>query len=122
MAASCMQGVAIGGLNEDCQPEPVHADAKEQVAALIYTTGTTGQPKGVMLTHRNLLFIAATSSQVRGLQANDRTYCVLPITHVFGLASVALATLYAGAALYLRSAERRVGKECVGTCRSCGAA
>src|SRR3546814_21187495 len=37
MAASCMQGVAIGGLNEDCQPEPVHADAKEQVAALIYT-------------------------------------------------------------------------------------
>src|SRR3546814_6366662 len=49
MAASCMQGVAIGGLNEDCQPEPVHADAKEQVAALIYTTGTTGQPKGVML-------------------------------------------------------------------------
>src|SRR5690606_15720358 len=93
--------VALGPLNEACQPEPVQADGKDQVAALIYTTGTTGQPKGVMLTHRNLLFIAATSGRVRGLQASDRAYCVLPITHVFGLASVALGTLYAGASLYL---------------------
>jgi acyl-CoA synthetase (AMP-forming)/AMP-acid ligase II len=101
MTAPCLRGVAMGGLNEDCQVEQVYADANDQVAALIYTTGTTGAPKGVMLTHRNLLFIAATSSQVRGLNATDRAYGVLPITHVFGLASVALGTLYAGAALYL---------------------
>ncbi|NVI81547.1 class I adenylate-forming enzyme family protein [Janthinobacterium sp. BJB401] len=73
----------------------------EQVAALIYTTGTTGQSKGVMLTHRNLLFIAAVSSTLRGLTRTDRAYGVLPISHVYGLASVALGTLYAGAALYL---------------------
>lgn len=96
-----LDGLAMGSLNSDCRPEPVFDESKDQVAALIYTTGTTGQPKGVMLTHRNLLFIAAISSKVRGLMTTDRAYGVLPITHVFGLASVALGTLYAGAALYL---------------------
>ncbi|MYM86306.1 AMP-binding protein [Rugamonas sp. FT82W] len=91
----------VGALNTDCVPEPVHADPAQQVAALIYTTGTTGQPKGVMLTHRNLLFIAAVSSTLRGLTPTDRAYGVLPITHVYGLASVMLGTLYAGACLYL---------------------
>src|SRR5471032_1243643 len=91
----------IGALNPDCTPEPVHAHSAQQVAALIYTTGTTGQPKGVMLTHRNLLFIAAVSSTLRGLTRSDRAYGVLPISHVYGLASVTLGTLYAGASLYL---------------------
>src|SRR5690606_1024823 len=60
----------------------------------------------VMLTHRNLLFIAATSSGVRGMTATDRAYGVLPITHVFGLASMLMATLYAGASLYLAARYR----------------
>ena len=54
-----------------------------------------------MLTHRNLLFIAAVSSTLRGLTPHDRAYGVLPISHVYGLASVMLGTLYAGACLYL---------------------
>ncbi len=91
----------VGPLNEDCAPEPVHAEGAQQVAALLYTTGTTGNPKGAMLTHRNLLFIAAVSSTLRGLTPEDRAYGVLPITHVYGLTSVMLGTLYAGACLYL---------------------
>ena len=91
----------IGALNAGSAPEPSHAASERQVAALIYTTGTTGNPKGVMLTHRNLLFIAAISSTLRGLTPDDRAYGVLPITHVYGLASVMLGTLYAGACLYL---------------------
>jgi acyl-CoA synthetase (AMP-forming)/AMP-acid ligase II len=91
----------VGPLNADCVPEPVDAAPEQQVAALLYTTGTTGQPKGVMLTHRNLLFIAAVSSTLRGLTPADRAYGVLPITHVYGLTSVMLGTLYAGACLYL---------------------
>jgi long-chain acyl-CoA synthetase len=89
-----------GPLNEACTPEPVDP-GNQQVAALIYTTGTTGHPKGVMLTHRNLLFIAAVSSTLRGLAPQDRACGVLPISHVYGLASVMLGTLYAGACLYL---------------------
>lgn len=91
----------VGQLNAACVPEPVRADGAAQTAALLYTTGTTGQPKGVMLSHRSLLFIAAVSSRLRGLQARDRAWGVLPISHVYGLASVMLGTLYAGACLYL---------------------
>jgi acyl-CoA synthetase (AMP-forming)/AMP-acid ligase II len=95
-----MAGLSAGPLNQQCSAEPVEP-GNGQVAALIYTTGTTGQPKGVMLTHRNLLFIAAVSSTLRGLAPQDRAYGVLPISHVYGLASVMLGTLYAGACLYL---------------------
>ncbi len=93
--------LAIGPLNEACAPEPVETDGARQVAALVYTTGTTGHPKGVMLTHRNLLFIAETSSRLRQLTAADHVYGVLPISHVYGLASVMLGTLYAGATLHV---------------------
>lgn len=91
----------IGALKAGGARETPYARPERQVAALIYTTGTTGNPKGVMLSHRNLLFIAAISSTLRGLTPHDRAYGVLPITHVYGLASVMLGTLYAGACLYL---------------------
>ncbi|MEO7497210.1 MAG: AMP-binding protein [Massilia sp.] len=89
-----------GPLDTSCAPEPVVAGNK-QVAALVYTTGTTGAPKGVMLSHRNLLYIAAVSSRLRGLVTSDRACGVLPISHVYGLASVMLGTLYSGACLHL---------------------
>jgi long-chain acyl-CoA synthetase len=98
--AQTVGALMAGPLNDACAPEPVDT-GNEQVAALIYTTGTTGNPKGVMLTHRNLLFIAAVSSTLRGLTPQDRAYGVLPISHVYGLASVMLGTLYAGACLYM---------------------
>jgi long-chain acyl-CoA synthetase len=94
------EGILVGPLNTACLPEPVVAD-NAQVAALVYTTGTTGRPKGVMLTHRNLLFIAAVSSRLRGLAPSDRASGVLPISHVYGLASVMLGTLHSGACLHL---------------------
>ena len=75
--------------------DPFYAD----VFTLIYTTGTTGAPKGVMLTHRNVLYVAAVSGALRGLRDDDRIYLVLPVSHIFGLSAVFLAALYAGAEL-----------------------
>ncbi|WP_255219107.1 class I adenylate-forming enzyme family protein [Paraburkholderia kururiensis] len=86
---------------ESALAEPVETQADRQCATLIYTTGTTGTPKGVMLSHRNLLFIAAVSSTLRRVNADDVVYAVLPISHVYGLASVCLGSLYAGATLRL---------------------
>ena len=95
--------IGIGALNENVEPEPVENDSADQVAALIYTSGTTGLPKGVMLTHRNLLFMAAGSAKIRSLSPDDRFYGVLPMSHTVGLSVVLLGTLLNGATLYLSS-------------------
>ncbi|ABC36619.1 AMP-binding enzyme family protein [Burkholderia thailandensis E264] len=88
-------------LDARARAEPVEADGARQCAALVYTTGTTGTPKGVMLSHRNLLFVAAVSSTQRRVAPTDVVYAVLPASHVYGLASVCLGSLYAGATLRL---------------------
>ena len=71
------------------------------MAALIYTSGTTGLPKGVMLSHRNLLFLAAGSAKIRTLTPDDRLYGILPMSHAVGLSVVLLGSLLSGATLYL---------------------
>lgn len=73
------------------------------VAVLLYTTGTTGDPKGVMLTHDNVRFGGMTSANLRGIQAGDVVYGVLPLTHVFGLCSVLTASCYVGAEVRLEA-------------------
>jgi len=93
--------VAVGALNEKVEPEPIESDIPNRVAAVIYTSGTTGLPKGVMLTHRNLLFLAAGSAKIRALTPEDRLYGVLPMFHAVGLSVVLLGTLLSGATLYL---------------------
>ena len=75
----------------------------ERVAAIIFTSGTTGQPKGVMLTHAGLLQFGKVSAQSRQLLPTDRSYAYLPMTHIFGLGTVLMASLHAGAGLLMRS-------------------
>ncbi len=76
-------------------------DVPEGVVAMIYTTGTTGTPKGVMLTHRNLGFVSFVSGALRGIRAGDLIYCVLPMSHVFGLSAVCCSVLMRGGAVRL---------------------
>jgi len=95
--------IGVGPLNEGVAPEPIEQNIRSanRVAALIYTSGTTGLPKGVMLTHRNLLFIAGVSARIRSLTPDDRLYGVLPMSHAVGLSVVLLGSLLSGATLYL---------------------
>jgi long-chain acyl-CoA synthetase len=95
--------VGIGPLNEDAEPETLDPNVANRVAALIYTSGTTGVPKGVMLSNRNLLFMAEGSAKVRSVSPEDRLYGVLPMSHAVGLSVVLLGSLIAGASLYLTS-------------------
>lgn len=91
------------------EPELDQPEDAEAVAVLLYTSGTTGQPKGVMLTHANLLFTAQRSSELRGTKPGEKTLGVLPISHVFGLSSVFIGTVHGAGELILRS--RFVPKE-----------
>jgi long-chain acyl-CoA synthetase len=93
--------IGIGPQNDEVEAEPIDASPANNVAALIYTSGTTGLPKGVMLTHRNLLFLATVSAKIRTLTPRDRIYGVLPMSHAVGLSVVLLGTLVSGATLYL---------------------
>lgn len=93
--------ISVGALRPESNPELVDPTVSERVAALIYTSGTSGRPKGVMLSHRNLLFVAHVSAQIRSLTSDDRLYGILPMSHAVGLSVVLLGGLLSGASVYL---------------------
>jgi fatty-acyl-CoA synthase len=73
----------------------------EDVAQLLYTSGTTGRPKGAMQTHANLLFNAETVRARIGAAPGERTLIVAPLFHATGLVSQLVAFLSAGACCVL---------------------
>jgi fatty-acyl-CoA synthase len=68
--------------------------------AILYTSGTMGKPKGVVLSHRNLVETALRAAEVLALSPDDRVLGAVPLFTVFGV-HVALTTLLSGAALVL---------------------
>ncbi len=76
----------------------------EDEALLVYTSGTTGAPKGVVLTQYNLLIDAQGISQWQALTGNQRTMCVLPIHHVNGIVVTLITPLYVGGSTVLNRA------------------
>ncbi|MCE7946992.1 MAG: long-chain fatty acid--CoA ligase [Chloroflexi bacterium CFX4] len=73
----------------------------ESEALLVYTSGTTGAPKGVVLTQYNLLVDARGISDWQGITGNQRMMCVLPIHHVNGIVVTLITPLYVGGSLVL---------------------
>jgi long-chain acyl-CoA synthetase len=65
-------------------------------AIIFYTSGTTGKPKGVILTHQNFCFGGPNISQNYGLREDDVTIAVLPLVHVFCVASPFFGSLSSG--------------------------
>ncbi|MFE7927208.1 4-coumarate--CoA ligase family protein [Streptomyces sp. NPDC057456] len=79
-------------------PEPrVDIDPVEDVAALPYSSGTTGVPKGVMLTHRQIATNLAQLRSVMSAGPGDRILAVLPFFHIYGLTALMNAPLRQGA-------------------------
>lgn len=88
-------------------PEPDRA-TPDDVAAIIYTSGTTGRPKGVMLSHRNILADARGAQQVIHLRSDDIFLSVLPLHHTFECTGGLICPVDAGATVtYARSMKSR---------------
>lgn len=72
----------------------------QDLASIIYTSGSTGDPKGVMLTHLNMVSAARSVSTYLGLRADDVVVCVLPLAFDYGLYQL-LMSVRVGATLVL---------------------
>ena len=86
-------------------PAPeVAFDPETHLAVLPYSSGTTGNPKGVMLTHRNLVSNVAQIRPIQGMTADDRILAVLPFFHIYGMTVLLNAALHARAQLVIMPA------------------
>lgn len=76
-------------------------DLNEDLALVVYTSGTTGKPKGAMLTFLNLLTAVNTYPHRLDVASDDRLAAVLPLCHLYGLIVVLLGTIKQGATMIL---------------------
>ncbi|MCG6207443.1 acyl--CoA ligase [Rhodopseudomonas sp. HC1] len=77
---------------------PLHED---DTAVILYTSGTTGKPKGAELTHLSILHSAYAFARAHALTEHDRGLVAVPLSHVTGLVGVSYATLAAGGCVVL---------------------
>lgn len=82
------------------QPKPVTVN-EEDTAVILYTSGTTGQPKGAMLSHLGIIHSSLAFTQCLDLTHEDRALVAVPMSHVTGLVGVSLAALSVGAAIVM---------------------
>jgi long-subunit acyl-CoA synthetase (AMP-forming) len=87
------------GVDEGALEERINALDPEQVCTLIYTSGTTGPPKGVMLSHRNLLWMANQVAEAFGGNSDFRGLSYLPLSHVAEQVALLYVSLVTGACI-----------------------
>ena len=82
----------------------------EDLATLIYTSGTTGKPKGVMLTHRNIMANVEAAREITPCQAYDRSLTFLPPCHAYERMVIYTHYLYIGITTHIAESLDKIGQ------------
>lgn len=90
-------------INNFDKPENVFISSDE-ICTYLYTSGTTGNPKGAMLTHDNLISDVISLDEASDLGVEDHFLCVLPMFHSFSWTVNILLALYLGSTIYIKDA------------------
>jgi acyl-CoA synthetase (AMP-forming)/AMP-acid ligase II len=93
--------VAFGHFDPDAQPEPVYPEKERQTAVLLFSSGTTGAPKGVMLSHQAIMYMGGNMAELRNITADDMFYNITPVSHVIGIGAMLTTAIWAGASTEL---------------------
>ena len=87
----------------------IAAARPDDVCTLIYTSGTTGAPKAVMLTHRNLSWIAAKIVELLDVRSEDRVISYLPLSHIAEQVASLYISMSTGACVYFAESVEKLG-------------
>ena len=80
-----------------CQLSPIDADKSEiDICSIVYTSGTTGTPKGVMFTYGSFAFVGVQATDYLGFNSKDRFFSYLPLSHIAERMLVEMISLYCG--------------------------
>lgn len=86
----------VGALRDNDPARDWHISDADELAVLLLTSGSTGLPKAVMLTHRNIMSRSQASAQVRGLGVANRTFNWMPLDHIGGLVMFHVRDVFLG--------------------------
>jgi O-succinylbenzoic acid--CoA ligase len=93
---------SLAAVVSDPGPAPAQVSVREtEVAVILYTSGTTGNPKGAMLTHLNIVHSVLHYEACMRLQPDDRSALAVPASHVTGLIAIIAAMLKVGGAIVI---------------------
>jgi long-chain acyl-CoA synthetase len=83
------------------QDWPIAIQPETDLGVLVYTSGTTGKPKGAMLTHHNLLSVFPSRLDMFDVDERDKCLATLPLCHIYGLTVVMIGTIARGGTLVI---------------------
>jgi O-succinylbenzoic acid--CoA ligase len=101
VAGAAGHALPLDRLGHGAAPVPVAAVKAQDTAFILYTSGTTGRPKGAMLTHLNVAHSVRHYALCMGVRSGDRSALAVPASHVTGLIAVIAAMVHVGGAIVM---------------------
>jgi acyl-CoA synthetase (AMP-forming)/AMP-acid ligase II len=88
--------IALAPTDMNARPEPVYPEKERQTAILLFSSGTTGAPKGVRLSHQSIMYMGGNMAELRKITPDDMFYNIAPLSHVIGLGAMLTTAIWAG--------------------------